>query len=85
MKQACAALQLTDVTVLPRPTREAFAEVSTNQVAAGVGVDTRLAVTFIGIWKDRRVWWRAHVPLTNTRRPGFSPIRQVFPVHCEGQ
>lgn len=26
--------RLTDVTVLPRPTREALAEVSTNQVAA---------------------------------------------------
>lgn len=41
--------RLTDVTVLPRPTREALAEVSTNQVAAWVGIDARLAVAFVGI------------------------------------
>lgn len=41
--------QLTDVTVLPRPTSDALAEVSTNQVAARVGIDTRLAVAFVGI------------------------------------
>lgn len=46
---AADSLQLTDVAVLPRPTRDALAEVSTNQVAAGVGIDTRLAVAFIGI------------------------------------
>lgn len=39
-----------DVTVLPRPTREALAEVSTNQVAARVGIDARLAVAFVGIY-----------------------------------
>lgn len=48
-----AALQLqlqpTDVTVLPRPTRDTLAEVSSNQVAAGVGVDARLAIAFVGI------------------------------------
>lgn len=46
---AADSLQLTDVAVLPRPTRDALAEVSTNQVAAGVGIDTRLAVAFVGI------------------------------------
>lgn len=46
---AADSLQLTDVAVLPRPTRDALAEVSTNQVAARVGMDTRLAITFVGI------------------------------------
>lgn len=46
---AADSLQLTDVAVLPRPTWDALAEVSTNQVAAGVGIDTRLAVAFVGI------------------------------------
>lgn len=46
---AADSLQLTDVAVLPRPTRDALAEVSANQVAARVGIDTRLAVAFIGI------------------------------------
>lgn len=40
---------LTDVTVQPRPTREALAEVSTNQIAAGVGVYTRVALTLVGV------------------------------------
>lgn len=39
-----------DVTVQPRPTSDTLAEVSTNQVAAGVGVDTGLAVAFVGIY-----------------------------------
>lgn len=38
-----------DVTFLSRPTRNALAEVSTNQVAARVGVDTGLAVAFVGV------------------------------------
>lgn len=46
---AADGLQLTDITVLPHPTRDALAEVSANQVAAGVGVDARLVVTFVGI------------------------------------
>lgn len=43
------SLQLTDVAVQPLPTRDALAEVSTNQVAARVGIDTGLAVAFVGI------------------------------------
>lgn len=46
---AADGLQLTDVTVLPRPTRDALAEVPANQVAAGVGIDAGLAVAFVGI------------------------------------
>lgn len=37
------------VAVQPRPTRHTVAEVSTNQVSAGVGIDTGFAVTFVGI------------------------------------
>lgn len=44
----CSVL-LTGVTVLTRPTREALAEVSSNQISAGVGVDTGVVVTLIGV------------------------------------
>ena len=47
------AFKLTVVAVLPRPTRHALAEVSTNQVAARVGIDTGLAIAFVGIWGGR--------------------------------
>lgn len=43
------SLPLTDVAVLPRPTGDTLAEVSANQVAARVGIDTRLAFAFVGI------------------------------------
>lgn len=46
---AADSILLTDVAVLPHPTRDTLAEVSTNQVAARVCIDTRLAITFIGI------------------------------------
>lgn len=49
---AADGLQLTDVTVLTHPTGDALAEVPSNQVAAGVGVDTRLAITFVGIYES---------------------------------
>lgn len=38
------------VAVLSRPTGEALAEVSTNQVAAVVGIDAGLAIAFVGIY-----------------------------------
>lgn len=38
-----------DLTVLSRPTREALAEVSTNQVTAGVGIHARVLITLISI------------------------------------
>lgn len=37
------------ITVLAPPTREAFAEVSSNQISAGVGVDTGAVITLVGI------------------------------------
>lgn len=40
-----------DVAVLPRPTGDALAEVAANQVATRVGIDTRLAVAFVGIYQ----------------------------------
>lgn len=46
---AADSRRLTDVAVLPRPTGHALAEVSTNQVAAGVGIEARLALAFVGI------------------------------------
>lgn len=41
------------VAVLPRPTGDALAEVSANQVAARVGIDAGLAVAFVGIYQTR--------------------------------
>lgn len=46
---ADSLFKLTGVAVLPRPTGDTLAEVSTNQVAARVGVDARLAFAFVGI------------------------------------
>lgn len=43
------AFTLTGVAVLPAPTGNTLAEVSANQVAAGVGIDTRLCFAFVGI------------------------------------
>lgn len=42
-------LRLTDVTVLARPAREALAEVSSNQISAGVGVDAGAVGALVGI------------------------------------
>lgn len=41
--------ELTDVAVLTGPTGHTLAEVSSNQVTAGIGVDARLAVAFVGV------------------------------------
>lgn len=42
-----------DVAVLPRPARHTIAKVSTDQVPARVGIDTRLAFAFIGVNEAR--------------------------------
>lgn len=44
-----AAVSLTGSTVLARPAGEAVAEVSSNQVSAGAGVDTRVVVALVGV------------------------------------
>lgn len=44
---------LTDITVVARPASNAVAIVAANQVPAGVGIDTGLALTFIRIWKNK--------------------------------
>lgn len=46
------SVSLTGVTVLARPTRQALAEIPSNQISAGVGVDARVVVAFVGIWKE---------------------------------
>lgn len=40
-----------DVTVESHPTREAFAEVASNQVTARVGIHTRVTLTLVGIYE----------------------------------
>lgn len=59
-----------DVTVLARPTREALAEVSTNQISAGVGIDTRAFLTLISINETG-----LSGPLR--RADAFKPVNQV--------
>lgn len=49
LKGGRSGFQLTDVTVLTSPARHTLAEVSSNQVAAGVGVEARLAVALVGV------------------------------------
>lgn len=44
---------LTYVTVVARPASNAVTVVAANQVPAGVGINTGLALTFIGIWKTK--------------------------------
>lgn len=38
---------------MARPASNAVAIVAANQVPAGVGIDTGLALTFIRIWKNK--------------------------------
>lgn len=47
------AVVYVDVTVLPRPAKHTVAKVSTNQVTARVGIDTRFAFAFVGINEAR--------------------------------
>lgn len=44
---------LTYITVVARPASNAVTVVAANQVPAGVGIDTGLALTFIRIWKTK--------------------------------
>lgn len=48
-------LVLTDVTVRPHPPGKAVAQVSTDQVVAGAGVDANPFFTLIGVWKNVNV------------------------------
>lgn len=59
------------VTVLSRPTWEAFAEISSNQIPAGVGVDAGVVVTLVCIDE-------AGLPAPLSRTGALEPVDQVL-------
>ena len=47
------SISLTHIAVLARPTENALAEVSANEIPTGVGVDTGVVAALVGIWCKR--------------------------------